>query len=358
VGDVVTTRLWRDGALVAKDLPLDDVPGHLDAAGALVWVDVCRPDAATLRRLAADLGLDPHAVEDAVAHGERPKATRHAGHTFVITYAARLDETPATVAAVPGPSAGRRPAGDPAAAAVQARLSASRLRLTRIAAFVLPRGLVTVRSDDAFDMAAVVARWEDDPELLALGPGALLHGLLDAVVDGHFDTVQRLDDEIEDLEGLLFDGDTGSRATQQLTFRARKELVHLRRVVLPMREVVNTVLRHRAELGHEGTPLDGHFTDLYDHVLRAAEWTESLRDMVTTIFETTLSLQDARLNTIMKKLTGWAAIIAVPTAITGWFGQNVPYFGFGRQIGVWLATVSIAVVSLSLYALFRRRDWL
>ena len=65
------------------------------------------------------------------------------------------------------------------------------------------------------------------------------------------------------------------------------------------------------------------YADLYDHVLRVSEWTESLRDMVTTVFETNLSLQDARLNTVMKKLTGWAAIIAVPTAITGFYGQNV-----------------------------------
>ena len=69
-------------------------------------------------------------------------------------------------------------------------------------------------------------------------------------------------------------------------------------------------------------------------MLRASEWTESLRDMVTTIFETNLSLQDARLNNVMKKLTGWAAIIAVPTAVTGYFGQNVPYPGFAQGVGL------------------------
>ena len=76
------------------------------------------------------------------------------------------------------------------------------------------------------------------------------------------------------------------------------------------------------------------------------------------MFETNLSLQDARLNTIMKKLAGWAAIIAVPTAITGWFGQNVPYFGFGAPSGVWLSVALIVVAVLGLYAVFRQRDWL
>ena len=331
----VTTRLWRDGVRQVEDFPLDQVSEHLAEDGALVWLDLCGPDHEQLQQLADELGLDGHAVEDAVSFGERPKATRHTNHTFVMTYATRLEQAPES-----------------------AELFQSRLHLTRISAFVLPRGLVTVRSDDGFDMAAVVERWDENSDLLKLGPGALLHGLLDVVVDGHFDAVQQLDDAIEDLEGALFDGDVLTRETQQLTFRMRKELVELRRVVLPMREVINTILRHRSELGHEGNAMDGWFADLYDHVLRAAEWTESLRDMVTTIFETTLSLQDARLNTIMKKLTAWAAIIAVPTAITGWFGQNVPYPGFAQPLGLWMATGSISVLAVGLYLLFRRQDWL
>ena len=109
---------------------------------------------------------------------------------------------------------------------------------------------------------------------------------------------------------------------QRKTFRLRKDLVELRRVVLPMREVVSAI-QHRRLDAKTAPELDPLYADLYDHVLRASEWTESLRDMVTTVFETNLSLQDARLNTVMKKLTGWAAIIAVPTAITGFYGQNV-----------------------------------
>jgi magnesium transporter len=104
--------------------------------------------------------------------------------------------------------------------------------------------------------------------------------------------------------------------------------------------------------------LDGWYSDLYDHVIRAAEWTESLRDMVTTVFETNLSLQDSRLNTIMKKLTGWAAIIAVPTLITGWYGQNVPYPGYGNNWGVWTSALVSVLTAIALYTAFKRRDWL
>ena len=93
-------------------------------------------------------------------------------------------------------------------------------------------------------------------------------------------------------------------------------------------------------------------------MLRVSEWTESLRDMVTTVFDTNLSLQDARLNTVMKKLTSWAAIIAVPTAITGYFGQNVPYPGFGKEWGFVLSVVVMIVIAVTLYVSFKRRDWL
>jgi len=153
-------------------------------------------------------------------------------------------------------------------------------------------------------MDAVAQRWADNADLLKYGVGALVHGLLDVIVDSHFEAVQVLDEKMESLEDGLFDEQAATHVVQRRTYSIRKDLVALRRVVLPMREVVNAVLRHRKDF-NSPTELDSWYDDLYDHVLRATEWTESLRDMVTTIFETNLSLQDARLNTVMKKLTGW-----------------------------------------------------
>ena len=119
---------------------------------------------------------------------------------------------------------------------------------------------------------------------------------------------------------------------QRRTFALRKSLVLLRRVVLPMREVVNSLMRR--DLHVVDDEMAPYYQDVYDHVLRATEWTESLRDLVTTILETNLTLQGNRLNVIMKKVTSWAAIIAVPTAITGWYGQNLPYPGFASTSGL------------------------
>lgn len=325
----VRTRLWRDGVLVADGYPLAEVSDHLADERALVWVDLHDPDVELLHALALELSLDLHAVEDALAHGERTKSTRYPTHTFFTVYATHL---------LDGQT------GDPTAVD-------SRLRTTRVSAFVLPRGVVTVRRGGPFDIDEVVARWDDRADLMRYGTGALVHGLLDVIVDGQFDTIQALDDAIETLEDGLFGDSASTRTIQRRIYRLRKELVLLRRVVLPMREVVAAIMRHRDEL-------DSWYTDLYDHVIRATEWTESLRDMVTTLFETNLSLQDARLNSVMKKLTGWAAIIAVPTAVTGWYGMNVPYPGFGHWWGVLASTTIIAGSSATLYVVFKVRDWL
>ena len=276
----VRSRVWRAGALEAEDFPFEKISNYLDEEGCLVWVDIRDPDSHVLKELAAELTLDPLAVEDAVSHGERAKATRYSTHTFLTAYAAHIvtdDDTPA---------------------------HRSELSLSRVSAFVLPRGIVTVRQDDSFDMDAVAQRWEDNADLLQYGVGALVHGLLDVIVDSHFEAVQALDEKMELLEDGLFDEQAATTAVQRQTYSIRKDLVALRRVVLPMREVVNALLRHRKDMNAH-TDLDSWYDDLYDHVLRATEWTESLRDMVTTIFETNLSLQDARLNTVMKKLTGW-----------------------------------------------------
>lgn len=326
-------RVWRKGKIVDEDFDFDKISDYLQEDGSLTWVDLCDPDHARLKELASELALEPLAVEDAIGQAERAKATRYPSHTFITVYAVTMAKTPK---------------GMP---------SKTCFTVCKVSAFVFPRGLITVRSDSGFDIDDVVSRWDDNPDLLAYGVGALVHGLLDTIVDGHFVAVQQLDDAMEHLEDGLFDDRAPSAEVQRATYQVRKDLVELRRVVLPMREVINAVLRHRKDIA-ASTELDPWYDDLYDHVLRASEWTESLRDMVTTIFETNLSLQDARLNNVMKKLTGWAAIIAVPTAVTGYFGQNIPYPGFGKEWGFAVSVAVIVGIGLTLFAVFKRKNWI
>jgi magnesium transporter len=135
-----------------------------------------------------------------------------------------------------------------------------------------------------------------------------------------------------------------------------RALVLLRRIVIPMSEVVGELMRH--DLHIVGDDLMPYYQGVYDQALRAAEWTDSLRDLVASILETNLIIQGNRLNVITKKVTGWAAIIAIPTLITGFFGMNVPYPGFGERAGLAASITAIALAALVLYLIFKRRDWL
>jgi magnesium transporter len=321
------TRLYRDGTCILHDFPLADVSEHLADPASVVWLDLCRPTAADFELASAEFGLHELAVEDALHESQRPKLDRYTTHLFLAAYAVTLDASGTTLDA------------------------------SEIAVFITGQALITVRKDDRFDMTAVLARWDASPDLAIHGVAFLLYGLLDHLVDGHFLAVQQLDDGIEQLEDLLFDEHHSQiQAVQRRSFQLRKNLVILRRVVLPMREVLNTLLRRDLTVVDEAmTP---YYQDVYDHVLRATEWTESLRDLVATTVETNLTIQANRMNLIMKKVTSWAAIIAVPTAITGFYGQNLPYPGSGTGWGVLASTGLIAVMSTLLYAVFKRKDWL
>jgi magnesium transporter len=313
------TRCYRNGVLTDEDFPLDDVSEHLAEPSSIVWIDLCAPDLKDLQLVADELGLHELAVEDAAQGHQRPKLDRYDGHDFLSAYSVRLD------------------------------VETGQLDTDEIAAFITPSALVTVRQDDSFPIESLVARWDENLDLTKYGVGALLHGLLDFVVDEHFTTVESLDDQI-------FDDRPHDRDVQRRSFELRKSLVRLRRVVLPMREVVNTLMRR--DIGLVTDELMPYYQDVYDHVLRATEWTESLRDLVNTILETNLTIQGNRLNIITKQVTSWAAIIAVPTAITGFYGQNVPYPGFAHDSGFLTSSILIVALSGALFLAFKRKGWL
>ena len=316
--------MWRKGVLEAEDFPIARVSDYLDEEDTVDWADLCVPDRDDLQAVADELGLAPLAVEDAIARHERPKVDRYPTHLFVNAYATAI-------------------------------VDHGQLRSAKVSAFVLPRALVTVRQEAWFDIEQVVRAWDDNPDLSEYGPGSLLYGLLDVIVDGHFDTVQQMDDRIDEIEDQLF-AERQQMDVQRATYELRKTLVSLRKLILPMREVVGSLL-HNEAMKHGGE-LTEHYQDLYDHVLRATEWADSLRDLITTIFETNLSLADARLNQVVKRLSGWAAIIAVPTAVTGFYGQNVPYPGFGQWWGFLVSTLVTLLLAGGCYVGFRRAGWL
>jgi magnesium transporter len=315
---VTRSRLYRNGVLEAEGFPAEEIADRLKDQDAVVWLDV---DAGDLGRVGDPLGLHELAVEDAVDAGQRPKLDSYDGHLFLSANAVRLDtETYA-------------------------------LTTFEVSVFVTSNAVVTVH-ENGFDLDAVKARWDGAERLAGSGVGFLLYGLLDVVVDSQYDAVQTLDDRVATLEDLVFE----SHEDGPGLLAARRALTGLRRVVLPMREVVAPLTRGEHDL--VDGPLAPYYQDILDHVRRASDWTDSLREQLTTIRETQLAVQGNRLNLIMKKVTGWAAIIAVPTAITGFYGQNVPYPGSGQAWGFWVSTAVMLLLGGFLYVMFKRRDWL
>jgi magnesium transporter len=321
------TRLYRNGVLEAEGFPVSEVSDRLGGDDdAVVWFDLTAPSQDELGSVREELGLHDLAIEDALQRGQRPKLDHYPGSLFATAYALRLER------------------------------DTGRLVTQEINMFITPRALVTVRPSEDFDIDEVIARWDGVTELAKSGVGFLLYGVLDYVVDTQFDAVQALDEEIEAMEDELFSDRASDTAVQRHNFALRKSLVGVRKYLLPMTEVATALLRGDLDLTDERmTP---YFQDVHDHVRRATEQTDALRDLLSTILETRLAVRSNRLNVITKQVTSWAAIIAVPTAITSFYGQNVPYPGYQHHSGFWASTIIVVVLSVVLYAVFRRKGWL
>jgi magnesium transporter len=320
---MVTTRLYRDGKLVATDFPVAEVSEHL-VDGETVWADFVSPTEDDLATIQEELGLHRLAVEDAVHEHQRPKLDFYDSHTFLTAYFMRFQSDDDS------------------------------LLKSEVKAFITPHALVTVH-DESFDISRVSQRWDALADLATEGVPFLVWGLLDVIVDSQFDAVRDLDSATDDLEDLLFDDRTHDREIGRRSFALRKSLVDSRRAVLPMRDVVSALLRHEVAGKTEMAP---YFQDVYDHVLRSGEWTDTVRELIATVVDTAQGIRANRANLIMKKVTSWAAIIAVPTAITGFFGQNLLFPGYGTAAGTIVSSALIAVTAVVLFVTFRRNDWL
>lgn len=326
LGNMSRTRVYRNGKLEAEGFPIADVSEYLKEKDAVVWFDLCEPTRADLDSISEELGLHPLAVEDAAEEHQRPKLDHYSSHLFLTAYSTAFENTTGQVS------------------------------LAEVAAFITKNAMVTVRKHRNFDIDGVLARWDAEPQLANSGVAFLVHGLLDYIVDAQFDTIAQFDTEVEKLEDKVFSDKVEDAPVQRRTFELRKSLVMLRKVVTPMREVVNTLMRRDLQI--IDSTIAPYFQDVYDHVLQATERCDSLRDLISNVHETHLTVRGNRLNVITKQVTSWAAIIAIPTAITGFYGQNIPYPGFGEHAGFYTSTGIIVALMVVLYVMFKRKGWL
>jgi magnesium transporter len=321
------TRLYRAGQVLDEGFPAEELSERLAAdLKAVAWLDLYDPTQDDLQIVVNEFGLHPLAVEDAMSQRQRAKVDRYRTHLFANMYA------------------------------VAVRDGHGAFTVGEISMFVTERALITVRKQD-FDIDALIARWDLNTDLVSADNqvSLLVYGLLDAVVDGHYEAVEQLDDAIDELQTHLFTEQSGADLRRQ-AYDLGAGIAALRRIVAPMQEVVNRLLRADAHL--VDAILTPYYHDVHDHALRAAETLDAARDRVDRIADTQLNEQSAELNEITKRLAAWAAIIAVPTAVTGFYGQNVPYPGFGHHDGFLVSCVVMLVLAGTLFLYLRRRNWL
>ncbi|MGH7325868.1 MAG: magnesium/cobalt transporter CorA [Candidatus Rokuibacteriota bacterium] len=323
---VVNCAAYAEGRRVA-DVALADISEVLKQDDErFIWIGLHAPDEVLLRRVQAEFGLHDLAIEDALRAHQRPKLERYDDSLFVVLRTVRTE-----------PGAGRVEMGE-----------------THI--FVGPRYVVSVRHGSSLSYAAVRARCEANPALLVQGPGFVLYALMDFIVDQYFPVVEALEDELDVLEDVIF-GEAFDRQTTSRIYGLKRELLEVKKAVSPLIDICNRLIRSDLELIPEDTR--PYFRDVYDHVVRINEMIDTLRELLTTALEANLSLISVSQNEVVRRLTGWGAIVAVPTLIASIYGMNFRFmpelgwpWGYPLIMGLMVGACGF------LYYRFKRTGWL
>jgi magnesium transporter len=329
---MIRAWLYRDGVAGHEDAPTDSLAEAIDPKQALLWVDCVDPTDAELDSLTTQLQISHIAAEDLRKGGQRTKLEHYREHFHVAVHDCYL---------------------------VDNQLVTREIDIVFADGWVLS---VRQASDDQdhpepFELDAVIRRFEvERTNEAANDEGFLIWALLDVVVDRYFNVADRFDDRLDEVEEIVFSAETGDDIPREV-FDLRRGMVHFRRVVAPLREVLAAFLRK------EATCISGeavvHLQDVYDHVLRVTDWIETQRDLLTGLLEADLAVVSNRLNQVMKRMTSWGAILLGSTLIAGIYGMNFAHmpeldwvFGYPMALGFMLA------LTIFLYTWFKRRNWL
>lgn len=329
---MIRAWLYRDRVAAHEDAPLDRLAEAIDPKKALLWVDCVDPTDAEIDSLATQLEISHITAEDLHQGAQRTKLEHYREQFHVAVHDCFL---------------------------VENRLVTREVDIVFGDGWVLS---VRQRSDSPenpapFELEPVVRRFEvERTNEAADDEGFLIWAFLDVIVDRYFDIADRFDDRLDEVEEIVFSATAGDEIPREM-FDLRRVMVNFRRVVAPLREVLAALLRREATcIGDEAI---AHLQDVYDHVLRATDWIETQRDLLTGLLEADLAVVSNRTNKVMKRMTSWGAILLGSTLIAGIYGMNfkdIPeldwMFGYPFALGLMLA------LTIFLYTWFKRRDWL
>jgi magnesium transporter len=327
----LTLRAYREGLLQDMEMDLDDISDFLQQPDHMLWLDLDGATKENIALLGREFGFHELALEDCLHPHQRPKIEQYGSFYFMVAYAVTVEE--------------------------------QELREHEMAVFVGRNYLVTVRKEPPYDLTEVIKRTTAHKELCKEGGAYLLYVLLDDVVDGYFTALEGLEDSAEDVEDKVFgtdqasDAETSEATEQSDIFKLKKQLLKFRRVIAPLREVLDVMQRRTIDV--VTVPLEPYYRDVYDHVLRATDFLDNLRDLLSSTLEAHLAVISNRLNEVMKRLTSWGAIILVPTLIAGIYGMNFRHMPeLHWQLGYPLSLALMLLAAGLLYRAFKRRRWL
>jgi magnesium transporter len=337
---VVAAAIYRDGQRIDSPPTVAETVRRLrDQPGTMAWIGLYRPAEAQLLAVAEEFGLHELAVEDAIVAHQRPKLERYGDTLFAVLRAARyLDEV-------------------------------EEVEFGEIHLFVGSNFVLTVRHSQAPDLAAVRRRMEGDPELLRLGPEAVLYAILDGVVDGYAPVVAGLQNDIDEIETEVFGGDPKvSRRIYELS----REVIEFQRATSPLHGMLAGLMAGFEKYGTD-EELQRYLRDVADHATIVAERVDGFRQMLADILTVNATLvnqaQNEKITNLteasydqneeIKKVSAWAAILFAPTLIGTVYGMNFRHMPELRWVfGYPFALTLMLLVSLTLYAIFKRRGWL
>jgi magnesium transporter len=296
-----------------------------DTSPAFVWLGAHEPTAEEFDAVRREFDLHELAVEDAIEAHERPKLEVYGETLFVVLKTVRYIDSEEVI------------------------------RSGEIMLFVNPTFVITVRHGEGSDLHPVREAVEKRPDLLRCGPGAVLHAVIDRVVDEYEPAVQGLEIDIQQVEEQVFSEDSKNAA--QRIYRLEREVLELQRAVRPLAAPVDRLARGHFDL--ISPEMRDYFRDVHDHVLRVASRVEGFRDLLGSALQANLTQVTVRQNADMRRISAWVAILAVPTMIAGIYGMNFEHMPeLSWQYGYPAVLALILVVCGVLYRGFRRAGWL
>jgi magnesium transporter len=322
---IVDYAIYEHGRRKVEEIPLEEAVSACRAPDTFVWIGLHEPTEQEFEAIRREFDLHELAVEDAIHAHQRPKLETYGEMVLVVLKTARYVDPKEVV------------------------------ELGEILIFLGRDYVITVRHGEGSSLHGVREGLESDPKRLAHGPGAVLHAIVDRVVDDYGPAIAGLEEDVEEVEGEVFSSGRGNPAER--IYKLKREVLEFNRAATPLLEPVNRLARGDFDLVPE--PVRAYFRDVEDHLRRVREQLEGYRDLLTSVLEANLAQVTVQQNQDVQTISAIVAILAVPTMIAAIYGMNFEHmpelawtFGYPLVLGV------MAVICFALYRYFRRIGWL